>query len=298
MTPCDDHRDQILLLRAGALDDDGARAELLAHIERGCPQCTRHLFEADEVLGELLIGTGRADPPPSIKHRLMAKIQVGDVAPVGRIDAQPKDDSAASPAQPRLRMATWLHRIVPIAAAAAIAAAATFVIMSRETREHERHVAELTLLVDSLQEEVDRGTEQPGGARLALDTLDRFVNDLRSLLRSSTLQIASLTGDESIADASVRMLWDRELGQCVLIASSGLRALTDPQWNLILFDEHNTPIEAGTVTFDERGFSSLRLTLPEGIDPMQFAHAGLRRDRADDDASPGNPLMLRGPLIH
>jgi hypothetical protein len=107
-----------------------------------------------------------------------------------------------------------------------------------------------------------------------------------------------LTGSESIAGESVRMLWDREIGQCIFVASSGLRALSSPQWNLILFDEQNTAIEAGTVTFDERGFCSLRLELPEGVDPMQFAHAGLRNARSDEEQHTGDPLVLRGPLVH
>jgi hypothetical protein len=132
MTPCNDHRDQLLLLRAGALDDDALRTDLLDHLDRGCPECARYLAEADETLGELLIGAGLIKPAPTVKARLMDRIRSVRNDPAGHIGPPQQGGLADTPTHPRHRLSGRLRRFMPLAASAVIGSAATFAIMMNE----------------------------------------------------------------------------------------------------------------------------------------------------------------------
>jgi anti-sigma-K factor RskA len=71
---CDDRKDQILLLLAGALDEDES-AELRRHLATGCPACAAHYAEAEAILAMLPLSLSEKTPPVRLKQAILSRTQ-------------------------------------------------------------------------------------------------------------------------------------------------------------------------------------------------------------------------------
>jgi anti-sigma-K factor RskA len=119
---CDDRKDQILLLLAGALDD-GECAELRRHLATGCPACAAHYAEAEATLAMLPLSLPAQTPPPHLRQAILDRTRP-------------------------MRIGSWDRIVLPAAIAAVLAVAVTLALVNQFWPRNQSATADRATIAD------------------------------------------------------------------------------------------------------------------------------------------------------
>ncbi|MEX0654550.1 MAG: anti-sigma factor [Phycisphaeraceae bacterium] len=282
-----DYRDQILFYLAEVLDD-GARRDLEAHLATGCPACAAVRAEAEAVLASLPLALEPVEPPATARRRLQERLRTGeDVTPASRQTAAAPDAAGGASAWQAV-----LGRIVPLAAAAGLAVAATagvFSLLLAEQRDHIRQLEQQLVNADELVEQRDTQIQQ-------MDSLVEGTTNIVDALHSSALQLIPLHNGEDAryGEAVARLLWDEERNTCHFFASHLAEPEEGKAYRLWLITDDDRVVPAGTFDLDDAGVAHLQFGVPEDVGTI--ARAGVSYDDADATGEPDRDMILQGHL--
>ena len=267
---CDERRDLFLLYAADALDA-AEREELRDHLSSGCVACAGSLAEAEATWAAVPLGLEPVEPAAALRQQLMDRV----TAAVG----------------PSVRAGYPVWRwLLPAAAAAAVAAAVTYVAVARQDRQQlaeARFVyntdARAVLLQSALADR-DQTVEQ----------LRRKLvgqQDLVDALQSPAARLVQLAGVGQKA-ASARLVWDPAAGRSVLLATG----LTPPPpgrtFELWFITADQRKVRAATFDPAATGGAVVAVPIPLGLQPL--AVAAVTDEPAGGSASPTGTIQLAG----
>jgi hypothetical protein len=211
---CEERRDAILFWVMGQLEP-GPAEELRLHVSGGCAACAAHLAEARELELGLLLAPLPAEPPDSLRRRLVERI-AGARAEVPRL----------APAR-RLRA-----RVAAIAAALAVALAAGYRLGGARSGDSTGSAApaDAATLAEELaaaREALEESDAELGGLEASVRDLETRLAEAREqirLLRAADVQRLALAGSAAQPSARAEMFWQWRDGYYCYLHVEGLRA--------------------------------------------------------------------------
>lgn len=282
---CDKRTEQWLLYAADALEPQ-QQQELDRHLEAGCERCEHALAEARATLAQLALSLDPVAPPDSARQRLRARIRTEKPAP----DQSPQPRPQPAQGAIRLRFSRWAVPAGSAALAAAITIAALLVPLVRQHRE-------LTTVRDRLATIEQRLQNADSRQSFSLAPVASATRTLVEALASSALQVVSLKGNESNADAWGRLFWDRDRNTCYVYASKLPSSSQPSTYTLWLFNGEGTPVRAGSfrLSGEDSRWVQIELTrrARQVTTPRKavISHDGTDGGSQTEQNQPQNPIL-------
>ncbi|MFA9478704.1 anti-sigma factor domain-containing protein [Phycisphaerales bacterium AB-hyl4] len=302
------HRDQILLYLAGALDEQQQQA-LEEHLDTSCPVCAAYMAEAEATLANLALALPPDEPSVGSRERLMARVQRDrqDTARAAKASAAPSPRD--SPTMPESRSRSedaddqtmvfggrrrgMMARLLPMGAVAAAAAVVTAIVLLGPLTANRERVAELEQQLHAAGETV---TEHESSMAQMSRAMDGTANLFDSLYSSAMQMVSFRSEDESYADAVARLLWDEERNVCHFFVRSLRPPSEGKVYHLWLVTEDDRMVRAGRFKPDEDGGMHIEFELPNGVESFSRAAVSYANADADDADDLRGTLVMEGLL--
>jgi anti-sigma-K factor RskA len=221
---CDDRKDLLMEFALGVLEG-AERDEVLAHLRTGCPVCAGRLAEAHAILAAIPLSMNRAPAPVGARQRLLDRL---NVAPAGQKVASLKISAADYKPRSPFR---WM---APAIFGGAIAAGVTVLIFVNVLSEERKSV-------DNLRNQVAHKNDEI----MELRTSAQEGRDMRRLVSSPAVQMATLHGSKAQPAARGQLIWD-PLSKSFHFFAADLRNLAPGRaYELWLINSHDRKIPAG-----------------------------------------------------
>jgi len=315
---CEHRRDDWLFYAAGELEPREAAA-LEAHLDQGCPECAGYLAEARTLVGSVSLATAPATPSDALKDRVMQQVYAeGQRTAPGPMTASENGRSNAQddPPAPLASSTDWgaARTETPPAAASdagrhaggawrrwgglALAAAVGLVLGLAAafpyTVRQNRQIQRLEKTVAKLHNEAQ--PNRPDDE--AMKRMVAFSQDVVQTLRSSALQVVSLSGETDPQNTSPssgqtmrgRLLWDQQRELCQIFLSNLQAEAAKRKYKLWLVTKDGQTVDAGSFALDDSGVGQVEVGMPDDIGTVAQANISYA-----SDSSPGKPL-LQGTL--
>lgn len=274
------HRDEHLdLCAARVLGSIGEvdRLELERHLESGCPECERALFELSEGSERLAASAPAAVPSPRVRQALLEQVRTeATTSSPGREVGVPRR-SPASALAPRGGIA-MPRRVPPAWPTWALAAAAALLAVS---------TVALWRTGESLRVELHTARERVAKAELDL-AVERAWAAVATSPGARVVDLAPLQG--GLAVPHVRATYDPSSHRAI-VAFDHLSTPAGSDFELwaILPDG---PKSLGVVRGDATGHAEVRV--PDAGDPAALSAFAISLER---EGGSGNPRQPAGPVI-
>jgi anti-sigma-K factor RskA len=261
---CEERAEHILGYAADALEAD-EREAVARHLATGCPRCAGALAEAESVLAHLALSVPPLDPSPSVRARLLARLE-------GAVSTSPGARSGASlPAEPvRPRAWNWRAGVAAALAAGLVAVVTHFGIHEPLVRELEGLRGErdaLATRVAALEREVAQRDSRIAG--LTRDAVQS--NETVRMLRSPEVEVIPLRGASAQPEARGRLFFDHAAGRWYFHASKLRPAGAGKTYELWFINRAQEKIPAAPFDVDSDGEATLLVDLPERAGTLALA---------------------------
>lgn len=214
MNDCAQLRQDYEAYALGVLDPE-ERAEIDAHLNRGCPDCTTGVAQARQLVAQLAYLAPEVEPPAPLRRKVLER--VGVVSAPARL------------------------RTLPVWAWAAAAALALFSIFS--SYQVSRLSDELARLTARIESERARGRE--------LEAQLRSYERMQAIVSSPEMRAVSLR-PAAAPQPVIRAFWNEQLG-IVLSANQMPAPASDRTYQLWVVPKKGAPIDAGIFRPDAAG---------------------------------------------
>lgn len=255
MATCEQLKEQYEAYALGALEGD-ERAELEAHLARGCPTCAPEVEHARWLVAQLAFLAPEAERPAALRRRILEAVR-----------------PAKAPAR-----RPW----IPVWAWAGAAALVLLTIFSvRETRKTQQELA-------ALQEQI----RVARGQNVTLESERKLLQDALSIVSAAGTKEIDLKSAQGTLPG-VRAYWHAELG-LVLSAQTMPAPAPDRTFELWVVPKKGDPVSAGLFRPAPSG-QVLMVTQP-GAKIGEAAALAITDEPAAGSAKPTTKPMWVGPL--
>ncbi|MBI3661705.1 MAG: anti-sigma factor [Acidobacteria bacterium] len=253
----------------GALEGE-ERAELDAHLARGCPVCTPGVAEARWVVAQLSHAAPDAEPPAALRARLMQR-----VAETKQLSVPQGEMSEEHGARFTIPFWAW---------AAAAAVVLFFAVTLWQARQFEEQLATVRSDYKRAQNEKDR-----------LEAQRREMESILAVVAAPGTREVRLKGEGQSAPA-VKAYWNEEQG--VVLSAQKMPSLpTGRAFQLWVVPRKGNPLSAGVFQPDAAG-NLLQLTRVEGSVGLKDAAAlAITEEPAGGSPQPTSKPAWVGPII-
>jgi hypothetical protein len=254
---CNERRDAIFLLEADQLDGT-ERAEVRAHLERGCPRCLGAFAEARAAHASLALELDPIEPSPSVRERLLARITVPNVVSLApRTSVRPE----------------WRR----MALAAGVAGLVAFGTGRLTTQSSDTNLARDLAIA---RRELTRLASESDQSRAVL-----------GVLASPDVSLVDLSGGALGYRGAARMYWDYESRGCYLRATEMRKPEPGEGYVLWFTAMSGAPLRGGVIEVNENGVATLLTEMPAGIDPTAPVYVTLEKNPSAVAAPTAEPVL-------
>jgi hypothetical protein len=262
-------RDDWVLYAAGALDGP-ERESLEAHLRGGCAVCDADLSAAEAVVAELALSPAPADPPPSVRTRLLERVA----------------RSPGARARRSTRAFSARGRLLAAGLAAVAATGLGAVLVERFER-----VRVLTEERDELRAQIAEQDEELA----ALEATAESDAELIRFLRAPGLESVALAATDRQPNAAGRVYWEWEDYACHLHASGLLPLGPGQSYVLWLHTQDGGAIRVGAFQPDGEGEAALFARLPRDVG--RVVRTTVTVEVADASEQPSGVVQLAAAVV-
>ena len=253
---CRERRDQILLWAAGTLDEAEC-VELRQHLASGCPQCAGYLAEAQATLAMFPLALPAAQPPASLKSKILSEIH----------------------RESRMRIGGWDRIVRPAAVAAVLAVAVTLLTVRQFWPNPNPHSPGDVTAISTLEAELISAQGQ-------LSAVKHNLGDM---------EFAELSGDAQ-PRAVGHVFLDPDMKKWYFFAC-GMRPAEEGKTYELWLIYNDQKLPAGTFDIGETGTATLLGTIPPLPSNASVKLAVTDEPMQGDHQTPTGHLQMKGEVV-